>query len=797
MNCTLKGHSSFLFLSLSLLIVRPVLAQPNVELSQLSLDLSNVSVLLALSAHPDDEDGATLAYYRMKYGVKTYSVFFTRGEGGQNEIGPELYKDLGVIRTHETEEAASVLGSEVYFLNFIDFGFSKTATETFKEWGGRRTVLERLVYIIRKLKPDVIITNHNTIDGHGNHQVVAITATEAFDAAADPTFAPEQLREDGVDLWQPKKLFWRSWTATREPVDVVNAVGERDTLRHQSYQEMALSALSMHKSQGMDRFALMRMLSPSAKTYYRLIRSSSRFSNDSTNLFGGIEPLRDDPALAGVGEELHNLVPSVLPTDESEREHFLDQVHATLEDSSMMLYRHVEATMESNSCSRSVSPLRCRTVGIWDQALQRLVGSVLGLSIHPEVSDSIVVPGERFSVKIGDVSPTGWDHRMSFNIDAPQGWFVEKNGDEFTLGVPLSATPTVPLAEGLYRTYRSSSPLKIEVTFTDISRFSIGVPVTISIAPQQTLTVEPKACRYKERGNEFQFTVHNYFNNKTAGRIGLDLPKGWTSTSADFIIDKEDGDATGKLTVYPDQNSPDGDYRIVMHAHGATDTVTVRKFGVQVAQDLTVGVIKSYDNTIESALQELGTKFKLLDEKDLQSDLQNYASVIVDIRAYLVRNDLKRNNARLLEYVKNGGNLIVMYQKDFEWKSEYAPYPLKISRLRVVDETAPIRVLVPDHPLFSFPNKISTSDWDGWVQERGLYFPTEYSKDYLELLSCNDPDEKPLTGGYLVAHYGKGTYIYTSYVWYRQWKEAHPGALRNLANMICLPLFQSHGANSQ
>jgi LmbE family N-acetylglucosaminyl deacetylase len=797
MNCTIERRSIFLFLALFLLAARPVLAQPRVQLSQLSLDLSNASVLLALSAHPDDEDGATLAYYRMKYGVKTYSVFFTRGEGGQNETGPELYKDLGVIRTHETEEAASILGSEVYFLNFIDFGFSKTATETFEKWGGRRAVLKRLVYIIRKLKPDVIITNHNTIDGHGNHQVVAITAIEAFDAAADPTFAPEQLRKNGVDLWQPKKLFWRVWTATREPVDVVNPIGERDSVRHESYQEIALSALSMHKSQGMDRFALMRMFTPSAKTYYRLIRSSSRFPNDSTNLFGGIEPLRDDPRLAAVGKELHNLVPSVVPTDEGEREHFVDRFRATLEDSGMALYRQVASAMDSNSSPRSVSPLRCRTVGIWNQALQRLVVNVLGISIHPQVSDSIVVPGERLSVWVGEVSPEEWNGRLSFGINAPPGWLVERNGDEFSLAVSRSATPTLPLAEGLYQSYRSSPLVRFKVAFRDVPEFSIGVPVAISVAPQQTLTVEPKVCRYKERGNEFQFSVHNYFNNKTAGRMELDLPKGWTATSAEFIIDKEDGDAKGKLTVYPEKDTPDGDYRIVMHAHAATDTVMVRKFGVQVAQDVTVGVIKSYDNTVESALQELGTRLKLLDEKDLQGDLGRYTSVIVDIRAYLVRDDLKKNNARLLEYVKSGGNLIVMYQKDFEWKSEYAPYPLKISRLRVDDETAPIEVLVPNHPLFNFPNKISSSDWDGWVQERGLYFPNEYSKDYVELLSSNDPDEKPLDGGYLIAHYGKGTYIYTSYVWYRQWKEVHPGALRNLANMISLPLAQANSANSR
>ena len=264
-----------LILSFYILFARPLKSQRAIELSQLSLELSNPSVLMALSAHPDDEDGATLACYRMKFGVKTYSVFFTRGEGGQNEIGPELYKALGVIRTRETEEAARMLGTEVYFLNFIDFGYSKTATETFEKWGGRSAVLERLVYMIRKLKPDVIITNHNPIDGHGNHQVVAIAAIEAFDAAVDPTFAPEQLREEGVDLWQPKKLFWRAQRFTgerREPVDVVNRIGVRDTLRLQSYQEMALSALSMHKSQGMDRFALLREVNPAARTFYRLIR---------------------------------------------------------------------------------------------------------------------------------------------------------------------------------------------------------------------------------------------------------------------------------------------------------------------------------------------------------------------------------------------------------------------------------------------------------------------------------------------------------------------------------------------
>src|SRR5512136_2167171 len=170
-------------------------AQDSVQVGQAFLDLSNDGVIMDLSAHPDDEDGAALAYYRMKYGVKTYSLLFTRGEGGQNEKGPELYEELGVLRSAETRAAGSILGAEVQFLNFLDFGYSKTATETFRMWGGQMEVLRRLVYVIRKYKPDVLFTNHNTIDGHGHHQAAGITAIMAFDAAADSTMFPEQLHD--------------------------------------------------------------------------------------------------------------------------------------------------------------------------------------------------------------------------------------------------------------------------------------------------------------------------------------------------------------------------------------------------------------------------------------------------------------------------------------------------------------------------------------------------------------------------------------------------------------------------
>ena len=244
--------------------------------------------LMCVSAHPDDEGGATLAYYARIKGVKAYSIFFTRGEGGQNEIGSELYEDLGTIRTKETNEAAKMIGSEVYFLGFPDFGYSKTAKETFARWGGKDSAIARLVYFIRALKPDVIITNHDTVTTgpdrqHGNHQAAGIAAYEAFERASDPSYHPEQLH-DGVIPWQVKKLFVRFYdrdSASIHQPPVTTDVTQRDSSGTAVY-DIALAALQKHRSQGMLR------LSPRQRYY--LLRQNTNYVFDNANLFSGIEP---------------------------------------------------------------------------------------------------------------------------------------------------------------------------------------------------------------------------------------------------------------------------------------------------------------------------------------------------------------------------------------------------------------------------------------------------------------------------------------------------------------------------
>ena len=253
--------------------------------------------LMCLSAHPDDEDGTTLAYYSKLRGVKTYSLFFTRGEGGQNEIGSELYEDLGTIRTNETLEAAKILGSEVYFLGFPDFGFSKSARETFSKWGGKDSVLSRLVYYIRALKPDVIITNHDTVTTkpnrqHGNHQAAGITAYEAFEKAADPRYHSEQLSGE-VTVWKVKKLFFRAFrgdsTQPGHPA-VVSIDGSARDSSGETIEDLALEALRKHRSQGMEKLVLSSIPDFFRRHRYILIRSDRDYPFDPHDLFSGIEP---------------------------------------------------------------------------------------------------------------------------------------------------------------------------------------------------------------------------------------------------------------------------------------------------------------------------------------------------------------------------------------------------------------------------------------------------------------------------------------------------------------------------
>jgi LmbE family N-acetylglucosaminyl deacetylase len=763
-------------------------AQDSIGLHQAFLDLANDGVVMNISAHPDDEDGSTLAYYRMKFGVTTYSVLFTRGEGGQNEKGPQLYEELGVLRSAETEAAGTILGTEVRFLNFLDFGYSKTATEAFRVWGGQMEALRRLVYVIRKYKPDVLFTNHNTIDGHGHHQAAAITAIAAFDAAADSTIFPEQFREAGLMPWQPKKLFFRVFGRSEQTADVANSIEETDPLRGVGYLDIATAALRQHKTQGMERANLRAFTR--GKSLYKLMRASSLFNGDTTSFLGGIDLLRDHAA-----EFLRPYRAQLLEFHEGM------PLDSLLSKASSILTR-----LDSLSRIPGISPLAQRLIGQWNSKLMRIVTLEAGITITAQTADPIVVSRQRTRLEVTVSARQASLSTVQISFEFPAGWAVNEEGESapvlsnreasrnFMLQVGDNAIATLPRVTAQYRSLELRQSVCATIAcLLNGYHFILRRPVAFDVAPRQELVLQPPLLWLPpdrvQKGLRASYAVMNHLPHKTAGKVRLVSPTGWRADVGAFAIEKEESLARGEIFVKPPDAVREGDYTLQFRTDEAFAEVHVHVFGVQAAPRLNVGVIKSYDTTLEEVLSDLGVQHGVLSDDDLATaDLSRWHTIVIDIRAYLVRDALRKNNIRLLDYVRKGGHLVVMYQRDQEWNPEFAPYPFRLSRRRITLEDAPVEVLQPTHPLFTLPNRITDGDWEGWKQERAIYLPVEVSSAYVRLLRSHDPDEPEIDTGYLFAVSGTGTYIYTSYVWYRELKECHAGAFRCFANMISYPL---------
>ena len=705
-------------------------------------------VAMNLAAHPDDEDGATMNYYRRAKGAVVYSVIFTRGEGGQNEIGPDLYHALGAIRTQETEAAARELGTQVAFLNFYDFGYSKTAEETFSAWGGRDHVTAELVRLIRKLKPQVLFTNHDTVTvgsrrQHGHHQAVGIAAYDAFALAADASFHPEQLLEDGIDLWQPNRLFLRHWRPQEGMVyDAVVPVGDRDPESGQSYAANAADALAYHASQGMGNFAI-RLRSLHANVF-SMLRSTGHVALPINDLFSGLASAEE------------------LPNDITYR---IDSGRiAPLPDG-------VLTVMERTAVPGQYVTLSCDA---GDDRLRLVLKGAVDTTIT-------VLPGDRGVAR---------------------------------LRIAEHAAPTIP-AEKFQYAHTASHPPIVYTAFRDVGAQPVAAGyLPLEVAPPVYVKAEASDVRLRPGPNVIQVSAHVF--DPEAERLHLTTTVRRNADGATMVVRKQEVTlpASGPVSVPLRVDLPDelaaGDYDITVQAALApasrtlaTAQITGRVFDVTVASGLTVGVVASYDNTMEQALREMNATYILLDSLALaHASYDTLHTIVLDIRSYLTRQDLRMHNDRLLEWVRGGGHLVVNYQKTFEWNADsvdpfdkdrqnsgaFAPYPLVLGRARVTREEAPVTVTDPRHVLLRQPNRIAPSAWEGWIQERGLYFPSTWSDAYEELFCMQDPGEVQHCGSTLLAEYGNGTYLYSALVWYRQLKVYHPGAYALFANMISLPL---------
>jgi LmbE family N-acetylglucosaminyl deacetylase len=720
--------------------------------------------LMCVAAHPDDEDGATLALYRKEYGLETFAVIATRGEGGQNEIGPELYDDLAVIRTREMQAAAAITGAELHFLDLPEFGYSKTIEETYAIWGEEET-LRRLVRKVREVRPDIIITHHGKQQDHGHHQAIGRSLILAFDAAADPAQFPEQLAE-GLEPWQASRLFIRTFTET--PAAVAVPIGRFDALRGMPYTEIAARALEEHASQGMG-FFIDRFIRGQQFAWYELEKEAP----------GGVAQAGRVPApSATLLEGLYDRVSP--PARQMSAARDLPDKTAVL----AQLARHAD-----------------------QDAWQRLAAAAVEAQLEVWVDDAEVVPGQplRVHVRLTDHGEPDLA-RVTFHMDMAPGFSAaavapqevpftgQSASAEFAVTIPADAPPTLPPADHVFAPEFLEPQMHVHAhTFgTTGATVQLTRPVRVDVAAPVSMAFldAPYLVR---RGQEAPVLVKLQLTNHQPGAasahialspapgLKLDEPRRRAA------LEHEGAQAILALRVQASQELQPRNFLITAVIDGAdrAEHGVVRIVDLALPRDARVGVLHSYDDTYVTTLRKMGIAHASLTPADLNPiTLDEFSSIVVDMRAYMAWPDLVAHNRALLDYVHRGGTLIVNYQKTFEWQPEYAPYPIRLSRNRVADKDAPVTLLAPEHPLFHWPNTITPRDWEGWRHERGLYFADQWDPRYTPLLAVADPGEDIPPGSFLIAQYGEGTYIYTALAWYRQLRELHPGALRLFANML-------------
>jgi LmbE family N-acetylglucosaminyl deacetylase len=774
------------------------LSADRIELYQALLDLNSPWTVMCVAAHPDDEDGTTLTVLRRKYGVHTVSLFSTYGEGGQNAVGPELYEELGVIRARETMNASRIQGSEPYFLGLKDFGFSKSADEAFREWG-HDEALKRMVLKIRELRPDAIITNHDTTSGHGHHQATGRLILEAFEAAADASRFPEQLNT--VSVWQPKRLFVRTRRAASNSSDATAAKtitidpNEIDPARGTSYGEQALSGLQQHASQGPWPKSVKDWLRAQNNQTgklnlirYQLVKEAANTPPLPAESTTPINALQISPSLAS------RLAPTV------EGKPLTDLI----DQPKKLLDALIDWRLKQSRSPVADDAYRLRLI---EMRISKALELASHLSIALKPSAPVLVPGTNTAFTIN--LDNGGDRGIKVVGLTFEGEGVKQNVEIADLLLPeTEATvtvehkenkdeqPTVPSAAHLYDGKLFGEPVSLSAEFeVEGARFFVQPTLTLDVVPAVEIeSVTPSPCVRTNaaiaRCKAFNLRLRNHLPTPFRGfiktRVGADT---WISPEVAIPANQTRNETVLAKRAASLNISIESVASGVPVTERSVEVVTVNAL---VKPRLRVGYVPSFDQTIEASLAALGVESKALNVNDIANgDLKSFDTIIIDNRGYEAHPELIAANSRLLEYVQAGGNLVVFYHKDNEWnpderknRPQLAPYKLILGGERVTVETAPVKFLLPRHRLLNYPNRITAADFNDWIQERGLYYPKEWDPQFEALLSSGDPGEQPLTGGLLVAKYGSGSYIYTSMVWYRQLREGIPGGYRMFANMI-------------
>jgi LmbE family N-acetylglucosaminyl deacetylase len=802
-------------LSLSLFFLLPffVKAQTvNLNSSEIKSGLKKLDVLgsvLYIAAHPDDENTRLLTYLAKERLVRTGYLSITRGDGGQNLIGKEQSEELGLIRTQELIAARNKDGAEQFFTRANDFGFSKTANETFSIWN-KELILSDVVYLIRKFRPDVIITRFpsDSRAGHGHHSASSILAQEAFVAAADANRFPEQLKE--VEVWQAKRILWNNYnfgennTISEDQFKV--DVGVYNQLLGKSYGEIAAESRSMHKSQG---FGAAKQRGTSIE-YFSTLKGTTPMDD----LFDGIDltwkRVSSQNKISTLIKDINNNYDIENP---SKSVVGLVNLYQQVKRLPGGYYKDLKL--------KEIENLIIACSGTWIEAYASKPYISVNTNFNVSINAITQYPGVQISL-LDNSSVKRLENNkintleISYSISEPTNpyWLV----NEPSLGqYNLQKQSDILFPDG-----PSSKSININIEIAGLS-FSVERPVmykytdpvkgevyqSLTITPPATVNFTEKVFLFTDNQPQNVLLKLKSFKDNFYANVKLELPNGWKSypEHQEVSFEKEGEEKSLLFSITPLLNNETGNVNVSIStqkqnfkqslktinydhipsiAYFPKSSAKLVKLDLKTSSNKNIGYIEGAGDLIPEALRQIGYAVKIItDDELLNGDLSNYDAIISGVRAYNINEKLKVVQPKLLDYVKNGGVYLVQYNVNRPLVLEdIGPYPFSITRDRVTEENSPVEFLLPESKALNYPNKLTLKDFDGWIQERGLYFISNADSKYQLPLSMKDSEEKASTGSLAIANYGKGKFVYTGLSFFRELPAGVPGAYKLFVNLI-------------
>lgn len=825
MGLKLQALCAIIIFSFSIQLKAQAPKKPNAaELKQALNKLEVLGTVMYLAAHPDDENTRLIAYMANEKKLRTAYLAMTRGDGGQNLIGNDIREYLGIIRTQELLAARRTDGGEQYFTRANDFGFSKDPEETFNIWD-QDDVLADVIWNIRRFKPDVIITRFDTARGregmHGHHTASAVLAQEAFEKAADPSVFPEQLKY--VETWQPKGLYWNTYnfggSFTSEHGNEQGYfeldLGAYNELLGLSYDEISALSRSQHKSQGFGSTGRRGELKEYLMHWKGQLPKGDIFANiDQTwSRVEGGEEIGRLIAKANADFKMENpsaIVPQLVQIkkkieglkDEYWKKQKLEELNFIIKGA-LGLYLEVRAQDNTATNGEKVD-FTLEAVNRSDISVE--LTAMKFSNTTSEMFTNLPLPNNRVI-----------SQKTSFVINEPisQPYWLKDEGtigmygveDQQLIGLPEN--PSAITAQISLKIAGEPVSFEIPVIYKENDRVDGEVYKPFVVTPPVFVSMDASVIMFPDQEAKPVQVLVKAGKDNVSGVVNLKLPDGWQASENNikYNLAKKGDEQRFQLKILPPTNASeaymtveatyenkvyDRSLRVIDYDHIPVQT-TFPKSEVKIVKlDLQkkgqfIGYIMGSGDDIPASLEQVGYTVDILDpEKVNQELLKNYDAVIVGVRAYNTVDRMNFIQPELMKFVESGGTVITQYNTSMRDQPAIGPYEFSISRDRVTVEEAEVRILAKDHPIINGPNKITEKDFDGWVQERGLYFPDQWDEHYTPILSANDPGETPKNGGLLVTKFGEGYFVYSGYSWFRELPAGVPGAFRIFTNMISL-----------